>query len=179
MLQKSYHTWEFDSFLYKRWCSMYGSEKNKYLKWAAFFLGTYNISKNSRCLMMTMTIISRIVKVLLTKSINAVDYYIKEKKMDWLNCCELCTDGAKSMLDIFSGFPSHVMKVASNVNWSHCYVHRQSLTFENLSYELKLVLVKPVNMGNFIKNQEFSKLCDEMINLYSTLLFHTELAISV
>ncbi|XP_023217015.1 zinc finger BED domain-containing protein 5-like [Centruroides sculpturatus] len=110
---------------------------------------------------------------------NAIDSYVKEKGIDWSNCCGLCTDGAKSMSGIYSGLRSRVMKVAPNVNWSHCCIHRQNLASKSLPHKLKLVLDEAVQVVNFIKSRPtnariFKVLCDDMMNLHSTLLLHTE-----
>lgn len=109
----------------------------------------------------------------------AIDSYTKEKEIDWSDCCGLCTDGAKSMSGIYSGLRSRVMKVAPNVNWSHCCIHRQNLACKNLPRELKLVLDEAVQVVNFIKSRPtnsriFKVLCDDMMCPHFTLLFHTE-----
>ncbi|XP_043914064.1 zinc finger BED domain-containing protein 5-like [Protopterus annectens] len=111
--------------------------------------------------------------------LNVIDCYFKEKEINWSNCCGLCTDGAKSMSGIYSGLRGLVMKVAPNISWSHCCIHRQSLACKNLPGELKLVLDEAVKVVNFIKSKStnsriFKALCEEMMSPHSTLLLHTE-----
>ncbi|XP_043943211.1 zinc finger BED domain-containing protein 5-like [Protopterus annectens] len=106
---------------------------------------------------------------------NIIDCYFKEKEINWSNCCGLCTDDAKSI----SGLRGLVMKVATNISWSHCCIHRQSLACKNLPGELKLVLDEAVKVVNFIKSKStnsriFKALCEEMMSPHSTLLLHTE-----
>lgn len=92
----------------------------------------------------------------------------------------LCTDGGKLMSDIYSGFWGRVMKVVFNINWSHYYIHWQSLASKNLPGELKLDLDEAIKLVNFIKARStYSKilkaLCEDIIiSPHSTLLFHTE-----
>ncbi|XP_043923363.1 zinc finger BED domain-containing protein 5-like [Protopterus annectens] len=110
--------------------------------------------------------------------LNVVDYF-KEEEINWSNCCGLCTDGAKSMLGIYSGLCGLVMKVAPNISWSHCCIHRQSLACKNFPGELKLVLDEAVKVVNFIKSKStnsriFKALCEEMMSPHSTVLLHTE-----
>ncbi|XP_043932352.1 zinc finger BED domain-containing protein 5-like [Protopterus annectens] len=110
---------------------------------------------------------------------NVIDCYFKEKEINWSNCCGLCTDGAKSMSGIYSGLHGLVMKVAPNISWSHCCIHRQSLACKNLPGELKLVLDEAVKVVNFIKSKStnsriFKGLYEEMMSPHSTLLLHTD-----
>ncbi|XP_043934413.1 zinc finger BED domain-containing protein 5-like [Protopterus annectens] len=110
---------------------------------------------------------------------NVIDCYFKEKEINWSNCCGLCTDGAKSMSGIYSGLRGLVMKVAPNISWSHCCIHRQSLACKNLPGELKVVLDEAVKVVNFIKSKStnsriFKAVCEEMMSPHSTLLLHTE-----
>ncbi|XP_043927880.1 zinc finger BED domain-containing protein 5-like [Protopterus annectens] len=109
---------------------------------------------------------------------NVIDYF-KEKEINWSNCCGLCTDCAKSMSRIYSGLCGLVMKVAPNISWSHCCIHRQSLACKNLSGELKHVLDEAVKVVNFIKSKStnsriFKALHEEMMSPHSTLLLHTD-----
>lgn len=110
---------------------------------------------------------------------NAINGYFKEKDINWFNCCGLCTDGAKSMSGCYSGLRAHVMKVAPNITWSHCCIHRQSLACTHLPDELKVVLDEAVKIVNFIKSKPtnsrlFKALCEEMNSFHSSLLFHTQ-----
>lgn len=110
---------------------------------------------------------------------NAIDCYFKAKGISWSNCCGLCTDGGKSVAGFYSGLRGRVMKVAPNVTWSHCCIHRQNLASKHLPGELKLVLDDAVKIVNFIKSRStnsrlFKALCEEMMSHHSALLFHTE-----
>jgi|UniRef100_A0A2S2QK75 hypothetical protein len=110
---------------------------------------------------------------------NAIDCYFKKMSINWSNCCGLCTDGRKSMSGIYSGLRGRVMKIVSNINWSHCCIHRQSLASKNFPGELKLVLDEAVKLVNFIKarstnSRVFKAICEDMMSPHSSLLFHTE-----
>lgn len=110
---------------------------------------------------------------------NAINSYFNNNGIDWAKCCGLCTDGAKSMSGIYSGLRGHVMKVAPNISWSHCCIHRQSLASKNLPGYLKVVLEEAIKVVNFIKSRPlnsrcFQALCHEMESIHSTLIFHTE-----
>lgn len=111
---------------------------------------------------------------------NAINSYSKDNGIDWFKCNGLCTDSAKSMSEIYSGLRCHVIKLASNINWSHCCIHRKELILKNFHGDLKVVLEEAVKVANFTKstltNSRRSKaLCHEMKSVNSTLLFHTEL----
>ncbi|GBO15789.1 Zinc finger BED domain-containing protein 5 [Araneus ventricosus] len=66
--------------------------------------------------------------------------YFCENEMDWAKCCGVCTDGGKSMSGCYKGLRGRIKIVAPHITWSHCCIHRQSLTAKPLPDSLKEVL---------------------------------------
>lgn len=110
---------------------------------------------------------------------NAIDCNFKKMGINWSSCFGPCTNGGKSMSDIYSGLRGRVMKVVSNINWRrHCCIHRRNLVFKNLPGELRLVLDEAFKLVNFIKarstNSRILKaLGEDMSSFHSTQLFYT------
>ncbi|GBM19000.1 Zinc finger BED domain-containing protein 5 [Araneus ventricosus] len=71
---------------------------------------------------------------------NATQGYFCENEMDWAKCCGVCTDGGKSMSGCYKGLRGRIKIVAPHITWSHCCIHRQSLTAKPLPDSLKEVL---------------------------------------
>ncbi|GBN03815.1 Zinc finger BED domain-containing protein 5 [Araneus ventricosus] len=111
--------------------------------------------------------------------LNANQDYFCENKIDWAKCCDVCTDGGKSMSGCYKGLRGRIKIVAPHVTWSHCCIHRQSLAAKPLPDSLKEVLNQSVKVVNFIKANStntrlFKSLCGDMDSLHTTLLLHTE-----
>lgn len=111
---------------------------------------------------------------------NAVDGYLKLHKLSWKDCVGLCTDGAAAMTGYKQGLKSFVLKEAgTEVQITHCIIHREMLATKQLSPELNEVLLTVVKAVNLIRSKAlnsrlFATLCDDMGSLHSKLLLHTE-----
>ncbi|GBM06228.1 Zinc finger BED domain-containing protein 5 [Araneus ventricosus] len=110
---------------------------------------------------------------------NAIQEYFCENEIDWAKCCDVYTDGGKSMSGCYKGLRGRIKIVAPHVTWSHCCIHRQSLAAKPLPDSLKEVLNQSVKIVNFIKANSsntrlFKSLCGDMGSLHTTLLLHTE-----
>nr|XP_014354333.1 PREDICTED: zinc finger BED domain-containing protein 5-like [Latimeria chalumnae] len=100
---------------------------------------------------------------------NLLDAFLKENGMDWAKCIGICTDSAHSMTGSVSGLVVRIRKVAPDVHWEHCTIHREALAAKKMPGNLKSVLDMAVKMVNFIKARSlnsriFSTLCNEMGN---------------
>jgi hypothetical protein len=78
-----------------------------------------------------------------------------------------------------AGFVARTKEEATNVSWTHCFIHRQALASKRMPQGLKKVLDNAVEIVNFIKPQPtnsriFQALCEEMGSLHNCLLTHTE-----
>ncbi|XP_014349988.2 zinc finger BED domain-containing protein 5-like [Latimeria chalumnae] len=109
---------------------------------------------------------------------NILDAFLKENGMDWAKCIGICTDGVRSMTGSISGLAVRIRKVAPDVHWEHCTIHREALAAKKMPGNLKSVLDTAVKMVNFIKarplnSRIFSTLCNEM-GEHVSLLLHTE-----
>lgn len=108
-----------------------------------------------------------------------IDSYITEKELNWNQCINICTDGAKAMTGKYSGFVARVKNVVPEIESSHCIIHRQALAVKKIPPVLKNVLDEAVKIVNFIKSRPlnsriFAVLCEEMGSQFTTLLLHTE-----
>ena len=91
----------------------------------------------------------------------------------------LCTDGAPAMLGKTSGFAALVKKEASQVNVTHCFLHRYALASKTFPKNLRQVLSDSVKIVNLIRvsalnHRIFKKLCQEMGAEHEVLLYHTD-----
>ncbi|CAM5112037.1 unnamed protein product [Natator depressus] len=87
--------------------------------------------------------------------------------------------GATSMLGKCTGFLAQTKKVASDVSWTHCSIHRQALVAKRMPERLKKVLDNAVKTVSVIKSwptnsRIFYILCKEMGSVHNCLLTHTE-----
>ncbi|GBM85018.1 Zinc finger BED domain-containing protein 5 [Araneus ventricosus] len=110
---------------------------------------------------------------------NAIQGYFCGNEVDWAKCCSVCTDGGKYMSGCYKGLRGGIKIVVPHVNWSHCCIHRQSLSSKPLPDSLKEVLNQSVKVVNFIKANSsntrlLKSLCVDMGILHITLLLHTE-----
>jgi hypothetical protein len=111
---------------------------------------------------------------------HTLDSYIRDKGIEWRKCVGFCTDGARALTGRHSGVVSKVKKVALDVNWVHCSIHREALASKGMPPKFKTVLERAAKPVNFIKarplnNRLFSVLCDEMESEYTQLLLHSEI----
>ena len=108
-----------------------------------------------------------------------IDGFFHDNSISWDKCAGICTDGAAACTGINSGVVKQVKDKAPNVQWTHCFLHKQALVAKSLSEELHDTLNCVIKCVNYIKarplNQRlFSCLCDEMGADHIGLLLHTE-----
>jgi hypothetical protein len=56
-----------------------------------------------------------------------------------------CSDGAHALTGRHSGVVSKVKEVAADMNWVHCFIHREALASKGLPPEFKTVLDSAVS----------------------------------
>jgi hypothetical protein len=105
--------------------------------------------------------------------------YFVQNEIDRSRCIRICTDRATSTTGKHAGFVARSKDVATNVSWTHCCIHRQTLASKRMPQGLKEVLDNAVKIANFTKSRPnnsriFQALCEEMGNLHNCLLTHTE-----
>ena len=110
---------------------------------------------------------------------NTINIFFEENQLDWNDCIDICTDGAKAMTGRTAGAVSRIKMKAPNCSSSHCILHRQSLAVKKMPPNLKLVLDEAVKIINFVKSRPlqsrlFSILCEDYGSNHKTLLLHTE-----
>ncbi|KAG6930544.1 zinc finger BED-type containing 5 [Chelydra serpentina] len=113
------------------------------------------------------------------EAIFKVDDFIKNNYLDWSRCVGIITDDARAMIGSKKGVVARIQAVAPEAKSTHCCIHREALTTQNMQADLKQVLDEAVKIINFVKGRPlnarlFSQLCDEMGSDYTQLLFHTE-----
>ena len=110
---------------------------------------------------------------------NLINDFFGNEGLSWQRCCGVCTDGARAMLRVNSGFIAHIKWVNPRIITNHCMIHREVLATKTLPDELKLVLKTAVDVVNYIKSSAlntrlFRNLCIAMDASHQSLLFHTE-----
>uniref|UniRef100_A0A3Q3KTM0 HAT C-terminal dimerisation domain-containing protein n=1 Tax=Mastacembelus armatus TaxID=205130 RepID=A0A3Q3KTM0_9TELE len=108
-----------------------------------------------------------------------MDNYFTENGLDWQNCVGVCSDGAASMTGRQRGVIRQILDRAPEAKWTHCFLHRESLTAKKMSPEFHEVMDVTVKTINFIKNNAvnsrcFAKLCEGMGADHVQLLYHSE-----
>jgi hypothetical protein len=106
--------------------------------------------------------------------------YSAENEIDWSRCIGIFTDDATSVTIKHAGFVARTKEVATNVSWTHCYIHRQAIASKRMPQGLKEVLDNAWKIENLIKlrptnSRTFQLLCEEMGILHNCLLNHTEI----
>jgi hypothetical protein len=109
----------------------------------------------------------------------AINSYFCEKLIEWRKCSTICTDGAPALTGKNIGFVAKVKKVAPNVEWTHCFLHRQALASKSMGIELTEVMSACIQTINLLKSKAknsrlFSALCEELGADHVSLLMHTE-----
>lgn len=110
---------------------------------------------------------------------DSITSYFEKFKISWELCVGICSDGAPSMVGRIKGFVTLAKTRNSNIIFTHCFLHRESLVSKTLPATLKSVLDQVVHMVNYIKSRPlktrlFKKLCISMEAQYESLLLHTE-----
>ena len=65
-----------------------------------------------------------------------IDGFFHDNSMSWDKCAGICTNRAAACTGINLGVVKGVKDEASNVQWTHCFLHRQALVAKSLSEEL-------------------------------------------
>ena len=108
---------------------------------------------------------------------DATENFFEEEMLQWKNCVSVCTDDAAVMIGKNKGFVSKVKQKNSDVQITHCFLHREALMAKTLPDDLKKVLdTKLVNFikASPLKTRLFEILCKEMGAEHTGLLLHTE-----
>ena len=66
-----------------------------------------------------------------------VDNFFNTHNLDWKNCVDICTDGAKAMVGKTAGAVAKIKNLAPNCTNSHCILHRQALAVKKCHWDLK------------------------------------------
>ena len=78
-----------------------------------------------------------------------------------------------------NGLRTLIKKKAPNAEWTHCFIHRETLVSKELRETLHDVLSSIVKAVNFIKTRPlkarfFNDLCINLGSEHTTMLFHNE-----
>lgn len=97
--------------------------------------------------------------------------------INWENCLDVCTDGARAMAGHYGGLQALIRKKAPEMIWTHCIIHRESLASQNMCPSLNTVLQTVIKVVNYIKTRPvkarfFKKICEEMGAEHTALLFY-------
>jgi hypothetical protein len=97
----------------------------------------------------------------------AVNDYFTAEDIFWVNCFDICTDGA-----------AEVQQIDPHVNFIHCIIHREALASRDLEPKLHSLLQKAVKVVNFVKaypfnSRLFAVLCEEMQADHKSLLLNS------
>ena len=108
-----------------------------------------------------------------------VDHFFNENEISWNNLCGVCTDGAPAMLGSKSGFRALVQSKATDVIFTHCFIHREALASKTLPRGLQDVLNVTIKIVNFLKSRSlhtrlFRKLCKDIESEHKNLLYYTK-----
>lgn len=113
------------------------------------------------------------------KIFELLDNFFKQNKLSWSNCVSICTDGAAALTGDKKGLKGIIKKIAPDIVFIHCMIHKEALVAKEMQDDLWAVLNEAVSVINYIKSRSlnsrlFTILCNEMGSSYETLLLHTE-----
>ena len=108
----------------------------------------------------------------------ALDNLFKLNELDWGKLIGCTTEGALSMLGHKSKFKDHVIAVAPNVTFVHCFIHRFALCAKVLPQNMLSCLNQVIKLINFVKTSAlntrlFKQLCEDLNSNYTCLLYFT------
>jgi len=66
-----------------------------------------------------------------------LDSFLTENKIPWINCIDVCTDGAKAMVGVTAGAIAKIKEKSKEIGSSHCILHRHALTMKTMLFSLK------------------------------------------
>ena len=109
----------------------------------------------------------------------ALDNFMEENNMSWLNCVGICIDGAPSMLGTVKDFTTLARKKNENIIITRCFLHREALVAQTVGEDLRRVINEVILMVSYIKSKllksrQFHQICEEMGAHFKTLLLHTQ-----
>jgi hypothetical protein len=86
-------------------------------------------------------------------------------ELSWNNCVVVCTDGTAVMTGKKKGLLAHIKNLnnATDVNSTHCIIHREALITKKIAPELNKVLQEAVTVVNFITSQALNSLLFSVI----------------
>uniref|UniRef100_A0A671KM04 DUF4371 domain-containing protein n=1 Tax=Sinocyclocheilus anshuiensis TaxID=1608454 RepID=A0A671KM04_9TELE len=90
---------------------------------------------------------------------HCLDEYFTEKGLDWKYCSGICTDNAAAMTGKHHGAVKQIQERAPEANWTHCFLHRESLATKQTSPELHEVMNSAVKTVNYIKKNALNSRC--------------------
>ncbi|GLV20116.1 hypothetical protein CBL_21336, partial [Carabus blaptoides fortunei] len=110
---------------------------------------------------------------------NHVNNFFKNHEISINIVGSICTDGAPAMLGKHSGFIAYIKKEVPEVTITHCMLHRHALASKTLTRNLMNTLSTAVAVVIYIKGRAlnhriFRAFCEEIGDMHTTLLFHTE-----
>ena len=59
---------------------------------------------------------------------NVINQFFSEQDLSWKSYVSIYTDAAESMTGKVKGLVARIKKVNPDVEWTHCIIHRESLT---------------------------------------------------
>ena len=104
--------------------------------------------------------------------------FFTEYSIPWEKCAGICTNSAAVCTSFKSGVVKQIKDKAPNAEWTHCFLHGETLAAKKQSQELHEVLNPAVKCVNLIKarplNQRiFSCLCAGMDADHQALFLHS------
>jgi zinc finger BED domain-containing protein 5/7/8/9 len=108
-----------------------------------------------------------------------MDEYFSENELEWQKCVGVCSDGAASMTGRHNGVIKQILDRAPEAEWTHCFLHRESLAAKKMSPELNEVMnvcVKTINVikKSAVNSRCFARLCEGVDAEHVQLLYHSE-----
>lgn len=82
-----------------------------------------------------------------------INTFISESNLDWTKCVDVCTDRTRCMCSCYGRLQALVRSKGLDALWTHCIIHRKTLTSKHLSTALNQVLEYTKNLVNFIKTR--------------------------
>ncbi|KAI4818337.1 hypothetical protein KUCAC02_011681 [Chaenocephalus aceratus] len=80
-----------------------------------------------------------------------LDAFVQENGLEWKKCVGVCTGGARAMTGRHEEEQLGSKRVAPEMRWTHCSIHREALAVKKMPDGLKSVLDSAVKSVNFIK----------------------------
>uniref|UniRef100_A0A8C4TH09 HAT C-terminal dimerisation domain-containing protein n=1 Tax=Erpetoichthys calabaricus TaxID=27687 RepID=A0A8C4TH09_ERPCA len=108
-----------------------------------------------------------------------LDNFMAANSIEWSWCIGVCTDGAAAMTGKRTGLWERVRSNVPTATFTHCMIHRESLTSKRMNANLKSIFDQAIKIVNYIKahplnSRLFASLCSNMDFDHEQLLMHTE-----